>query len=251
MSKNYDKFFKATSSDFKNIIFVPGDVDKGCKYLFDDNAYNIYMPRVHDICEKYGVHVLDDSSWKFNDNITIIGSTLWSSQKKIIRETGDHKFELTHEKYIKSFNFIKNELSENHGNKKIVVITSYIPNMKFIKDSHEYLFGQYNSFNDLPQAYFNYKHIPFDEVRTELTYDEYRDYLQQQLNNMYIGDIDICESDQKKIGLLDATPVLFWITGHIPIQTSRLYDFTHISNAFDYSANNTDLTFEISHNVEN
>lgn len=135
---NYHKFFDFVTSNWKTVIYVPGN------HEYYDMIGIMTMKRTDDMIEELGkkypnLYCLNNSSIKL-DGITFIGSTLWSHPKSTnkLSDFRMHIFDdegcITLDRYIKinqkCIGFLESALGSTSPDDKVVVITHYMPLMK-------------------------------------------------------------------------------------------------------------------------
>jgi len=125
----FDEFFKTYSKQFKKIFFVAGNHDYDCSPLYEEKKENYYKPLIHEIINNYpNVYFLDASCHQLSDDIIIAGTTLWSYPLTTKYKAHIDKHE-TDVKWI-------NEMCNLYADKKIVMLTHYVPTFKLIEEKY-------------------------------------------------------------------------------------------------------------------
>lgn len=131
----YLEFITYLSFVFEKVYIIIGNHE----YYYSD--YNSTLKQVKSICLKAGdnVYFLDNDCVEINENLVIIGSTLWSDISKhnfydIYKDNLSFSFDEYKRLFYKSFDFLKNKIEEYKRKKfKIIVVTHYVPtnNIRF------------------------------------------------------------------------------------------------------------------------
>jgi predicted phosphodiesterase len=128
-----DIFFEKIYRDYKKIFYILGNHEYYTTYPENYRNKNI-IEIYRNICKKYGIFLLDNDI-DYIDEYLLIGSTLWSLINKIGFDYVSHKTFLTmdeiNKKHQDSVEFIKSILEKNL-NKKIIVVTHYMPSKSLI-----------------------------------------------------------------------------------------------------------------------
>ena len=150
---NFLTFFKIVSRAFENVFFVPGNHD----YYAHNNIPEISFEQIdytmkQQLSQFNNVYFIQNEIIEF-DNVIILGNTLWCRSNRTIYDprvkllTNQHYIKFGH-KFMPSFNSIKktnnihynwlyNILSHIKTNKKIMVITHYLPSKKCIHKKYD------------------------------------------------------------------------------------------------------------------
>ena len=135
---NFKILLNNISKQYKKIFIVAGNHDYGCTALYDEQRVAYYKPKLIDLCGKFdNVYLLDNSFYDINENTIIAGTTLWTNLENVLNiKTYNVDIDI-HNKYLKhshefdkSINFIENILKSN---KKIIMMTHYVPSFKLIE----------------------------------------------------------------------------------------------------------------------
>ena len=146
--KNFIPFFDLVNKLYTNVFFVPGNHD----YYSYNNIPESDFDEIDFIIEENlkpfkNVHFIQNSIFELNNTI-ILGNTLWCKTDRNIKDPNIKL--LTNPYYIKfgkkympslhsikktnyiQYNWLKNTLKNINHNKKIIVITHYLPSKKCI-----------------------------------------------------------------------------------------------------------------------
>lgn len=127
----YD-FFKMLSENFDTIYYTPGNHDYGCSKTYDHILYSKYYPIVKEIIGNFkNVILLDNDVIEHNDNVVIVGTTLWSAPNVCLdKKSQDHYKQ--HLECVKFINLAKNI----YHNKKIIIMSHYVPTHRLIEEKY-------------------------------------------------------------------------------------------------------------------
>lgn len=136
---NFRKFLQIVSNRFNNVFFVAGNHEYDSGSIFDPYNYEKFHQIIKQQCNDFNnVHFLDNSCHCLNNDVMIIGSTLWTdlnfdhnTSKNLINKYKPHI-----EMHKKSIDFIETTLKINK-NKKFIVVTHYVPTFKLIEDKYK------------------------------------------------------------------------------------------------------------------
>jgi len=130
--KNVYKFLKMTSNNFNMVYYTPGNHEYDCSVVFDERKYYRYKQQIRQLCNLFdNVILLDNNSYEHNDDIVIIGTTLWSKPLTIF--TDEHKRHFN--EHLEAVNFIE-QSKKQFFNKKIILLTHFIPTKKLIEPKY-------------------------------------------------------------------------------------------------------------------
>jgi hypothetical protein len=126
----FEEFFNMYSGQFEKIFFVAGNHDYDCSPLYVEKKKMQYNPMINKIIDKFpNVIFLDRSCYHLHDNIIIAGATLWS--RPLTMKYKEHTEE--HEKDVKWIN----EICNSYADKKIVMLTHYVPSFQLIEERYK------------------------------------------------------------------------------------------------------------------
>ena len=126
---NFKKFLSQMSSQFKTVLFVAGNHDYDCGCIYHKDKIDKYKPIIKNTCDTFSnVHFLDNSVFYPKDDIMIIGSTLWSNP--LDKSKQEHL-----EEHTKNANWIET-ICDNNSDKKIIVLTHFVPTFKLIEPKY-------------------------------------------------------------------------------------------------------------------
>lgn len=129
---NVYKFLKQMSEKFNKIYYAPGNHEYDSPPVFDESKYNKYNPLLRELCDQFNnVILLDNKSHKHSDEIVIIGTTLWSKPLFI----KDEKYKKHLQKHTDALDFI-NTSKKMYADKKIILLTHYLPTRKLIESKY-------------------------------------------------------------------------------------------------------------------
>ena len=184
---NFIKFFNLVSKIYDNIYYIPGNHE----YYTINNYPDIELNVIDFIIEKSlepfkNIHFIQNSYIELDDTI-ILGNTLWFRTNKTNKSKGvkllsnrhyiiyDNKcmpsyteIKNANEKY---YNWLKNEITSLNTDKKIIVITHYLPSEKCINE--KYKNDKYNDlyytnceelFHNVDYWICGHSHTPFNRI---------------------------------------------------------------------------------------
>jgi hypothetical protein len=185
--ENFHVFMKRMSDKFSKVIFVAGNHEYDCGNLFDQNKYNEYTIQMKTIFKQLpNVFFLDNETHQINNNIIIAGTTLWSNPMlnpnefdKLFykRKITSDQYNTHLKKHYNCINFIK-DVCAKHSNKKIIVLSHFVPTFKLIDDKY-LLKGQPNKWfvSDL-------EHLIKKPIRSWICGHSHS-IISKQINNVY------------------------------------------------------------------
>ena len=139
-------FLQETSKKFKKVIVVAGNHDYNCGALFNASSYNNHYKSFENMCDAYDITLLNNNVCELSDDIVIVGSTLWSQPRIPTKFITDNKTLVNVYNHLhmhnNSLKFINNAIMR-YNDKKIVMLTHYVPSHKLIED--KYKGDKYNS----------------------------------------------------------------------------------------------------------
>ena len=123
---SFKKFFDEYSKKYDKIFFVAGNHDYDCSPLFNKNKVIENKKIINDIFSNYNnVYFLDNNIHNINDDVIIAGTTLWT-HPVTNKHYPDHI-----ERHINDVCWLNN-VCQNNLNKKIIVLSHYVPTFKLI-----------------------------------------------------------------------------------------------------------------------
>ena len=127
---NFKNLFQQVSRNFKKTFFVAGNHEYDCSSKFNPLKVKHYTPIIRDICESFdNKHFLDQETYRYDDNLIIAGTTLWSQPIY-------SNFQVEHQNHV---NWIQKVISETIKNQKIVMMTHFVPTFKLIEEKYQKL----------------------------------------------------------------------------------------------------------------
>lgn len=142
----YHDFIYQASNEFEKVFLIAGNHEYWHNKSISHTNYKIM-----DICSKFNNVNFMNNQYYLNNNILILGSTLWSNIYKsnhLIK--GDNKYiniscnELNH-LYNNCINWLKKEI-KNNQDKDIIILTHFVPTFKLIED--KYKTKHFKKYND-------------------------------------------------------------------------------------------------------
>jgi hypothetical protein len=134
----FDAFFRQIAPDFDRIMFVPGNHEYDCSSLFDRRKVNLYRPVMMDVLSRFSnVVVLDNDVVALDNNIKMVGTTLWSNvhlpptSSKYLSKYVDSV--IKHEEDVLWLEKTIHTINTNSNNQdQIIVLTHFPPTEKLI-----------------------------------------------------------------------------------------------------------------------
>lgn len=138
--KHVKLFITDCSKKYKKTFIVAGNHEYNCSAIYNYEKINHYKPILKQLCDLYdNVYLLDNQCYEIN-NLVIAGTTLWSSPYIINKEN----LLQHHQEYVNNVTWIEN-LCKKHINKKIVMVSHYVPTFKLIDPKYIQLGPMTNS----------------------------------------------------------------------------------------------------------
>jgi len=137
---NVNLFLKQVSQSFKKVFFVPGNHDYDCGPLYQPDKINKWSPYLTDTCQRYSnIYLLNKSLHNISDNTIIAGCTLWSSP--LYRVMYNQPPYSSHVDEHDSHVAWLSEVINNHQNKKLIILTHYVPTFRLIDNRYK-IYGE-------------------------------------------------------------------------------------------------------------
>jgi predicted phosphodiesterase len=142
----FPHFIKTMKDHHNKIIFILGNHE----YYFPTPEQE---PNIHrdfkEMCEKLDIVLLENGTHKLENNLTIIGCTLWSIPSPFEYKRLSTALKLPYDDMINinhnSTQFLKSTLEQKDGNKKYIVMTHYVPSFSFLQPKYRMKGEEYNS----------------------------------------------------------------------------------------------------------
>ena len=159
---NFEKFFNIISKMYNKIFFIPGNHDYYAHYEVPELSYEVIDFIMEKKLKKFKNVYFIQNNFVELDNVIIAGTTLWCRTNKTLLNHPKTKlinnefYILFGQKFMPSLKKIAkiNDiqykwlsdfiLQQRHNNKKLIIVTHYLPSKKCIHKKYEH-----DSFNDL------------------------------------------------------------------------------------------------------
>ncbi|AYV77831.1 MAG: metallophosphatase [Edafosvirus sp.] len=145
--ENCNLFLKEVRPKFKNIFFVPGNHDFDCGPMMEENKVKKYEPIIKNLCLNNNITYLNNNIHEINKDVIIAGTTLWSLPIYHNRFTYDStdSYRKHVVEYYKNVEWIT-AIRKMYNNKKIIMVTHFVPTFKLIEDKYAKLGLQKTSY---------------------------------------------------------------------------------------------------------
>jgi predicted phosphodiesterase len=136
---NFKLFLKQASRQFKKVFFVPGNHDYDCGPLFIFDKVNYYRPIIQEICQQFNnVHFLDKNVYLLDNDLVILGATLWSQpiinwtqSELLIKSMNHNQIHFNHVEWIK-------DQINTFSKSNIIVLTHFVPTFQLIEEKYKH-----------------------------------------------------------------------------------------------------------------
>ena len=142
---NYSDFLVQCSQKYKKVFLITGNHE-----YYQGKIELLVDQYIRYICKKLkldNIHFLQKDEYHLDDNIVILGCTLWSNIKYNAHEIQYSLNDFRRIKFMKSvsdynlkhfdhLNWLENKIIE-HKRKIIIIITHHLPSMKLVADKYK------------------------------------------------------------------------------------------------------------------
>ena len=128
-------FLKTVSGRFSRIYYVAGNHEYEYGPLFEPKRFAKFNPMVRQLCSQFkNITFLDNECAHHGDNIVIAGTTLWTNTT-IRSDTRSEQISQHNKMHLNAVNFL-NDTTKLFHNKKVIVMSHYVPTLKLIEPKY-------------------------------------------------------------------------------------------------------------------